>query len=392
MSERQRAEKEKETLQRQLNQAQKLESLGTLAGGIAHDFNNLLTPIIGFTELLKYKFTPETLEWNNLQEIAKAGQRAKELVKQMLAFGRPGPQTLEPVALNHVVEDCLVLLRAGLPTTVEIHTTLESVYGTVLADPTQLHQVVMNLSVNALHAMEGQVGTLSIAVEQTIVDAAFATLHPPLVPGRYQKLIVRDTGSGIPPAVLPSIFDPFFTTKPIGKGSGLGLAVVHGIVTSFGGAIVVDSVFGKGTTFTIYLPLSDSEETIAADESQPLAQGRGRILIVDDDPTVMLLTTQMLETLGYDVTPVPDSQKALDQFRLTPHQFDMVMTDQLMPGLRGTDLAIAVRALHPTIPIVICSGSNTEMPETLLSVPGKATWLKKPFTLDQLGLTLQGIA
>lgn len=273
ITERKQAEEENRSLQAQLAQAQKLQSIGTLAGGIAHDFNNLLTPIIGFSELLKRTVAPETRAWNNLQEILKASHRAKELVQQMLAFSRPSQHTPIPVALNTVLEDCLALLRAE-PSTIEIHPSFDPAAGMVLADPIQLHRVIMNLGVNALQSMEGQRGVVVISVEREMVTEAFATLHPPLTPGPYGKLTVRDTGCGIPTEVQAHIFDPFFTTKEVGKGSGLGLSVVHGIVTSYGGAITVQSELGKGSTFSIYLPLR--QETPTETVESPSSPDRAR--------------------------------------------------------------------------------------------------------------------
>lgn len=391
ITERARMEEEKHFLQTQLAQAQKLQSLGTLAGGIAHDFNNLLTPIIGFSELLKRTIAPGTVARSNLEEILKASQRAKELVQQMLAFSRPASRIRVPVVLHEVVKDCLTLLRAGLPTTIEIRSSFDLTNGTVFADPTQLHQVIMNLGINALQAIEGQEGVLDISVRQVQVDSAFASLHPPLAPGPHALLVVRDTGSGIPSEILPSIFDPFFTTKPIGQGSGLGLSVVHGIVTAYGGTIIAESAPGQGSTFTVYLPLSTTRTRLAIEAQSTLAQGQGCILVVDDDSAVVQLAQLMLEELGYETIPQTDSQEALALFRQEPHRIDALMTDQTMPGLRGTELAQAVRTLRPELPVLICSGSDVVLPAELVQKEAKTAWIKKPFTLEQLGQTLQQI-
>jgi PAS domain S-box-containing protein len=389
ITERARMEEEKQLLQAQLAQAQKLQSLGTLAGGVAHDFNNLLTPIIGFGELLKKAVSPGTVAWDNLQEVLKAGQRAKELVQQLLAFSRPTQQTQVPVVLNEVVKDCLALLRAGLPSTIELYHTFDPAAGMVLADPTQLHQVIMNLGVNALQALEGQRGRLEIFVRQEVAGEKFAVLHLPLVPGSYCTLVVHDTGCGISPDVQARIFDPFFTTKDVGKGSGLGLSVVHGIVSNHGGAILVESAPGKGSTFTVYLPRIETPVTLSLEEPRPLAQRNGRILIVDDASLVAQLTRQMLKELGYDAISLTDSQEALTLLRQDPRRFDILITDQIMPGLSGTELALAVRSLRPMLPIIIYSGSPVELPEELSPERGDTIYIKKPFTIEQLGQALQ---
>jgi CheY-like chemotaxis protein len=282
-----------------------------------------------------------------------------------------------------------MLLRAGLPFTIEIHRTFDPAAGMVLADPTQLLQVIMNLSVNALQAMEGQRGRLEIFVRQEVVGEKFAALHPPLVPGSYCTLAVRDTGCGISPDVQARMFDPFFTTKDIGKGSGLGLSVVHGIVSNHGGAILVESAPGKGSTFTVYLPRFETPTALSLEEPRSPAQGNGRILIVDDASLVARLTRQMLNELGYDAISLTDSQEALTLFRQDPRRFDILITDQIMPGLSGTELALAVRSLRPTLPIIIYSGSPVELPEELSPERGDTIYIKKPFTMERLGQALQ---
>jgi CheY-like chemotaxis protein len=288
-----------------------------------------------------------------------------------------------------VVKDCLALLRAGLPSTIEIHQTFDPAAGIVLADSTQLHQVIMNLGVNALQAMEGQRGRLEISVHQEVIEEKAAALHLPLVPGAYCTLRVRDTGCGMSSDVQARIFDPFFTTKDIGEGFGLGLSVVHGIVSNHGGAILVESAPGRGSTFTVYLPRIETPVTLSLEEPRLLAQGSGRILVVDDDHLVAQLAQQMLNELGYEAVPITDSQEALILLRQDPFRFDLLMADQVMPGLRGTELALAVRAFHPTLPLILCSGSPVELPEALSPERGGTIRIKKPFTMEQLGVALQ---
>jgi PAS domain S-box-containing protein len=254
ISERKRDEEEKQKLQGQLFQAQKLEAVGTLAGGVAHDFNNLLTIILGFSELLKKAVLTDTVAQSNLEEIVKAGNRAKELVQQLLAFSRPGPQTQCPQALHVIVAESLRLLQAVLPSTIEVCSHLDSSGDVVFVNATQMQQVIMNLGMNALHAMQHTGGVLEVRLEPLVITNAFASAHPTLRPGLYSKLQMRDTGCGMTPEVMSRIFDPFFTTKPVGEGSGLGLSVVHGIVSSHGGSITVESTPGQGTIFAVYLP------------------------------------------------------------------------------------------------------------------------------------------
>jgi CheY-like chemotaxis protein len=327
----------------------------------------------------------------NLEEVLKASLRAKELVQQMLVFGRPSQHPYLPVSLNTLLEECLALLHVGLPFTIEIHPSFDPTAGIVLADPTQLHQVIMNLGINALQAMEKHGGRLDISIQQEVVKENFAAFHPPLVPGVYCKLVVHDTGDGMSPDVQTHMFDPFFTTKDIGKGSGLGLSIVHGIVSAHGGVILVDSAPGKGSTFTVYLPRCDTSVTLDREAPVTLTRGHGRILFVDDDPAVGQLARLMLDELGYETVPLIDSQEALILFRQEPHRFDALITDQIMPNLKGTELALAARSLQPKLPIIICSGSDLTLPTELAQTQANTAWLKKPFTMEQIGEALQQV-
>ncbi|MBI3758101.1 MAG: PAS domain S-box protein [Deltaproteobacteria bacterium] len=380
-----RFEEEKHQLQAQLVQMQKLQAVGALAGGIAHDFNNLLTPIIGFSELLKKGVPLGTTARNNLEEVLKAGHRAKDLVQQLLEFSRPSTQSRRPVIIEHEVEESLRLLRAVLPKTVAIHTTLAASHSIMVADPTHLHQIVMNLGVNAVQAMGDHAGELEISLQKVDIEEQFARAHPPLTPGTYNKLRVRDTGCGMTAEVMTRIFDPFFTTKPIGEGTGLGLSVVHGIIMSYGGAITVESAPGRGTTFEVYLPCAAGIITTEEPRVEPMLQGSGCILCVDDEATVALVMQQMLEELGYEVVTATSGHEAATIFRQTPERFDVVVTDQTMPGLTGEQLTRELHSVRPYLPVILCSGFSSTLTEKRIQALGLAGYLKKPFSKEELG-------
>jgi PAS domain S-box-containing protein len=361
ITERKRAEEERQKLENQLRQAQKMESLGTLAGGIAHEFNNALAAIMGFTELAQHEVASGGGAWSHLQEVHRAGLRAKELVQQILAFSRPGEQAREPVHVAQVVREALSLMRATLPSTIAIRPHFTAETSLVLANRTQLHQVVFNLCSNAEYAMRKTGGLLEIVVDTVRIDDAWVTAHPQLSPGAYVRLTIRDTGHGIASEIKDRIFDPFFTTKGVGEGSGLGLAIVHGIVTSHSGVITVESTPGEGTTCSIYLP--QCAETVG-DASVPeysehrMAQGQGRILFVDDEEMLVCLARLQLERLGYEVVAHTASLEALEAFRTDPYGFVLVITDQTMPAMTGATLVEELRHIRPDIPIILCTGAD----------------------------------
>ncbi len=390
ITERVRLEEEKQRLHLQIAQMQKLQAVGVLAGGVAHDFNNLLTPILGFSELLKKAVPVGTVARDNLEEVLKAGQRAKELVQQLLTFSRSGVHVRQPLDLAHEVEESLRMLTAMSPKTVTISTTLPTSYSVVLADPAQIHRVIMNLGVNALHAMKDRGGELEISLDNVDIEEQFARLHPPLTPGTYNKLRVRDSGCGMTAEVMERIFDPFFTTKPIGEGTGLGLSVVHGVVTSYGGAITVESAPGNGTTFDVYLPCGPGTVTISEPSLSAMPQGGGCILCVDDEETVTLVMRQMLEDLGYEVVTATSGREAIVVFRQAPGRFAVVVLSQTMPGLTGEQLAREFRTVHPSLPVVLCVGLSSELTEEQLQAAGAhGGILKKPFSKEELSNALQ---
>lgn len=372
-------------LEEQLLQARKMEAIGTLAAGIAHDFNNILAAILGYTELATYDVPQDSRTWHNLQEVLTAGHRAKDLVRQILTFSRQYEQERKPVQLHLIVREVLKLLRASIPTTIDIQQHLET-EGTVLADPTQMHQVLLNLCANAAYAMRQTGGVLEIRLEAVEVTESFATLHPPLYPGPHLRLTVRDTGQGMPPEVMERIFEPFFTTKPAGEGTGMGLSVVHGIIAKHEGVITVESTPGQGTTFTIYLPRLDGTTAHEASTEGTLPLGRECILFVDDEGTLAQLGRQMLTQLGYTVVTRTSSVEALEAFRAAPHHFDLVITDQTMPNMTGEQLAKELLHLRPDIPIILCTGFSHTLTEERARELGIQAFLLKPFTSRGPGL------
>lgn len=373
-------------LESQLFQAQKLESIGTLAGGIAHDFNNILTGILGFTELAEIELPDDHAAKNELMEIRSAGLRAQDLVAQILTFSRQGDPQLIPVDIATPVGDALKLFRASAPATIQIERNLVS--GTILGDSTQIHQVVLNLCTNALHAMGGKQGTLTVAVEPVVVDDRTASEIPNLKPGRHMRLLVSDTGHGMEQQTISRIFDPFFTTKKPGEGTGLGLAMVQGIVHTHSGAMSVSSETGKGTTFELYFPLSTRPRP-ETDAEEPTKPGNGEeILVVDDEQSVGTFAATRLQQFNYSVTVFRDPREALEAFRNGATKFDAVVTDLTMPHITGIELIGKLRETSPGIPAIIISGYNKNLAATKLSpIPG-ATVLMKPFTGEELARSL----
>jgi len=353
---RKNAEAEKERLEIQLRQAQKMEAMGTLAGGIAHDFNNILGAILGYGELAQ-KAAPEGgVVRRYVDNVMHAGGRAKALVERILAFSRSGMGERGPINVQAVIEETLELLAASLPPGVRLEKRLEAGDAAVDGDATQLHQVAMNLCTNALQAMENG-GVLQVVLDRTDVAQSRRLSHGDLGPGAYVRLCVTDTGSGIPLHVLDRIFDPFFTTKGVGQGTGLGLSLVYGLVADLGGAIDIRTAVGHGTTFTIWLPLAGEATAPKAEDVTELPHGDGQtVMIVDDEKPLVALAEETLAELGYEPVGFTSSVAALDAFREAPRRFDIVLTDETMPELVGTDLASEIRLLRPDIPIVLMSG------------------------------------
>ena len=357
-------EREREEMQRQLQQAAKMEAIGRLAGGIAHDFNNILGAILGYGELAQNNLGEGGAVRRQIDQVMHAGARGKGLVDRILAFSRSGMGERVPLQVQSVVEETLELLTPSLPADVRLERQLDAADTAVVGDATQFHQVVMNLCTNAVHAME-QGGVLTVVLERVAVGERRLLSHGTLGAGRYVRLSVSDTGSGIPPAVLERMFDPFFTTKRVGDGTGLGLALVHGIVADFGGAIDVTTQVGVGTTFTIWLPAAGKMPRLLAEPAGEVPRGHGEtVMIVDDERALVALAEETLAELGYEPVGFDSSVAALQAFRADPERFDLVLTDETMPDLTGTELAREIRQLRPDISIILMSGySGTQLSE-----------------------------
>ncbi len=346
-------------LEGRLHQAMKMEAIGTLAGGIAHDFNNILSAVLGYAEMVSLQLAADDPVKQDVGQIIAAGNRAAELVNQILTFSRKEEEDLRPVKLQFVVKEALKLLRSSLPTTIELRQDIDSTCSSVLADPTRIHQVLMNLCTNAKQAMGEQGGVLQVSLKELSRGSVGSPGLPPSIEqGRWLDLMVGDTGNGMGSHIREKIFDPFFTTKEKGEGTGLGLSVVHGIVKSHGGEITVQSQPGKGSTFHVYLPVIDGElqEDSAAAVSPPLPTGREHILIVDDEPLLVDVIGGTLTSLGYSVLTCTDSQAALEKFYDHADEIDCIITDMTMPHLTGIELAQSVLAACPEMPIILCTG------------------------------------
>ena len=353
---RKNAEAEKDRLEIQLRQSQKMEAMGTLAGGIAHDFNNILGAILGYGELAQKASAEGSVVRRYLDNVMHAGGRAKALVERILAFSRSGMGERGPINVQGVIEETLELLAASLPPGVSLTKRLEAGDAAIVGDATQLHQVAMNLCTNALQAMKNG-GVLEVALDRVDVAQSRTLSHGNLAPGTYVRLSVSDTGSGIRPDVLDRMFDPFFTTRSTAEGTGLGLSLVHGIVADLGGAIDVHTTVGRGTTFTIWLPTAGEVSLRSAEVAAELPRGDGQtVMIVDDEKPLVALAEEILAELGYEPVGFGSSTAALEAFREAPRRFDMVLTDETMPELIGTELARQIRLLRPDIPIVLMSG------------------------------------
>lgn len=384
------SEQQRLNLEKQVRQAQKLESLGTLAGGIAHDFNNIIGAIMGYVELAQLDFPDEKLVRDYLARIHKASIRAKDLVQRILAFSRQQESQQTGISLGPVVEEVAQLLRATLPASIELVVDIAGDVPEVNADGAQVNQACMNLCTNALQAIGSKTGTISLKLARTVASREDAQRHADLQPGEYARITVSDSGPGIPVEWQGRIFDPFFTTKPPGEGSGLGLSVVHGIVQSHGGAAVVESTPGHGATFHLYFPSSKSlapldEQVLAPD----VPRGKGeRVLYVDDESALLTLAEQRGRCLGYTILACSDPELALKSFRDNPKGYDLFLTDVTMPRLRGEELIASVRSLRPEIPIVASTGNPTDARAETLRRAGADEILPKPNTIETFAWAL----
>ncbi|MDY6990673.1 MAG: PAS domain S-box protein [Thermodesulfobacteriota bacterium] len=389
MTKRRRAEEERRTLEAQLRQAMKMEAIGTLAGGIAHDFNNILSVILGNTEMAMDDVSRQHPAQESLKEVSNACLRARDLVKQILSFSRQTEQEMKPVKLGPIVDEALKFLRSTIPSTIDINQHVSAESDTVMADATQMHQVLVNLCGNAAQAMSKKGGVLDVSLEGLLLDEVDAGQYSDLMPGDYFRLTVKDTGPGIPPDIIDRIFDPYFTTKEVGQGSGMGLAVVHGIVKTHGGAIAVDSAPGRGTTFHVLFPRVARQIQPESEISDAIPKGNERILFVDDEASVLNVAKAMLERLGYEVVTPRSSLEALDLFRREPDGFDLVITDMTMPHMTGDRLAEEMMKIRAGIPIVLCTGYSGQIDEERAQAIGIKAFLTKPLSKREIAKTIR---
>lgn len=385
---------ERKTMEKTIQESQRMESIGNLAGGIAHDFNNILFPIVGISEMLLEELPAENPMHGNVREILKAGQRGSDLVRQILAFSRRSQQKMLPTRIQHILSEAVKLCRSTIPAFIEIREDIHPGCGPVLADPTQIHQVVMNIITNAYHATEIEGGKIAIELREKEVDEGSKLTELEPRPGRYALLSVSDTGHGIPADLRGKIFDPYFTTKEQGKGTGLGLAVVYGIIQAHEGYIDVNSEIGKGTTFNIYLPLigdSSEQEPDVEQKEQNDYTGNETILLVDDEKQIAQMGKTMLERLGYTVKVRTGSMEALETFRKDPGAFDLVITDMNMPSMTGATLADELMALRPGIPVILCTGYSERINKELSEAAGINAFLLKPIKKSVLARTVRKV-
>ena len=385
-----KVEAENTRLQEQLQQSQKMEAIGTLAGGIAHDFNNILSAVIGYTEMAMVEAEEGTALHQNLMEVFRAGGRAKDLVKQILTFSRQNKKETQPVQIKLIAKEVIKFMRASLPATIKIQQSIHT-DALIMADPTQIYQIILNLCTNAGYAMAENGGLLEVKLADIQVEADMPATHPDLRPGPYIQLTVSDTGHGIPKPILKRIFDPFFTTKEKDKGTGMGLSVVHGIVGSYGGSISVTSEPEKGSIFTVYFPCVERTE-----ESQPQAQanietGTEHILLVDDEEALVRIGKKILESLGYKVTTRTSSLEALELFKAKEGKFDLVITDTTMPNMAGDKLAQEMILINPQIPVILCSGYSSHIDQQQAFALGIRAFVTKPILRNEIARAVRNV-
>lgn len=383
-----RAEQENKKLQNKLQQAQKLESIGNLAGGIAHDFNNILSSIIGFSEIALTSVDQGSELEDDIREIHKAGKRAAELVKQILIFARKSDETIHPVKIAPIAHESLKLLRSSIPSNIEIIESINSNL-TIMGNETQIHQIFMNLCTNASQAMEKEGGKLNLSVIDTTMAGHFFSGGKTLMPGKYIKIKISDTGPGIPTDIIDSVFDPYFSTKEIGEGTGLGLATVHGIVEKYSGQITVKSKLKEGTTFKILIPAHQNKSLPLVPIKGALPRGNESILLVDDETSITKMNKKLLESLGYKTMVTNSSLDALNMFKQNPNDFDIIITDMTMPHITGDKLAAEISKIKPGFPVILCTGYSKFISKKDAQKNGITAYIEKPIDKREFSITIR---
>lgn len=379
---------QRKKLEDEIRQAQKMEAIGTLAGGIAHDFNNVLAAIIGFAEMVEEDLPPDSNSRGQVQKILKAASRGAELVRQILAFSRKTDAMKEPLRVSPIIRETVHLLRASLPATIEIELDVNAARDTVLASPTRIQQILMNLATNASAAMREAGGTIKIGVNNIALEPG-SPVSADVEPGDYVRITVADTGCGIPSDIMERMFEPFFTTKKVGEGTGMGLAVVFGIVKALSGTITVESKPGTGSIFRVFLPVADIGEKTDGSETATMRGGSEKILFVDDEELIVEWGKAALERLGYQVIAVMDSVQALQSFSEDPHAFDLIIADQTMPGLTGLEFAKKALAIRPGMPIILCTGHSETVSADHAKEAGVRAFLIKPLARAELAAAIR---
>ncbi len=391
ITERIQMEEENSLLNLRLQQAQKLEAVGTLAGGIAHDFNNILAAIIGYTEISKIRQAEGGDVTGSLDSVLNACTRARNLVRHILTFSRQVETEMQPVSVRPIVKECLAFLKASAPANIQLRSRIGTASGVVVGDPTQIHQITMNLCTNAVHAMKESGGVLDVGLDETSFGENGREPPPGVESGDYVRLTVSDTGCGIPEETLSRIFDPFFTTKPRGEGTGMGLSILHGIVEKMGGGVSVSSDVGAGTTFKVLLPRYKEGGGAGAAGGPAIQTGGGRILFVDDEADIAQSSREMMTGFGYDVVTATDGDSALNRFSETPDAFDLVMTDLSMPGMSGLELSRRILEIRPGTPVILCTGFSADLTTEDLETAGIRKMIQKPLNAGELSMALHDV-